>query len=203
MAKRKPQPILQPAPPPTSDLILAELGPLDTLVAKLELAWGVGRLPALADGDMLLRFRKARLLLWTAIADRDLIEVQRLAPMMERAWRALVSHALENGHKPLSPLVWEARLDDGRVLAIVRTGAEASVVAKENRHMEVWSMAEVARVLSNQGLVNVVKQEFPGARVVETRYRGDHWAEDFSSSSEFLELQAVEAPEASEVAVEE
>jgi transposase InsO family protein len=55
---------------------------------------------------------------------------------MRRAWTALEAAALEAGHAPLAPEVWETRMPDGSVLAVVRTQQEAHALARDGRETE-------------------------------------------------------------------
>ena len=91
------------------------------------------------------------------------------------------AEALAAGCSPLAPVVWEALLEDGTVLAIVRTGAEASAVATQGRAVAVWSMEEVARVLGKLTMANMVKLEFPGARVEQVTRRTEGFAAEWAS----------------------
>jgi hypothetical protein len=156
--------------------------PVDAVVSKLERTWGIGRLPALVSPATLTRFRKARQMWGDAIAQSDLAEVQRLAPMITRAWYALESEAKGAGHAPLALEVWEARKSDGTVLAVVRDGFEASRVARDGRAVEVWTVQEVANMADHYAKsIGITKMMFPGAKVQKTVALGELWAEDYST----------------------
>ena len=84
--------------------------------------------------------------------------------------------ATEAGCAPLAPEVWEASGPDG-VIAIVRTNPEAYAVTREGRAAEVWTLDEVARVISKfRDSIGEAKRVFPGARVIDVRVRSIDWA---------------------------
>lgn len=91
----------------------------------------------------------------------------RAAAAMIRGWKALDQAATQAGAAPLSPVVWETTKQDGTVIALVRTPAEASAVAAEGRQVEVWTIDEVARLSDATEFVAKVKQAFPGAKIVD------------------------------------
>ena len=62
--------------------------------------------------------------------------------------------------------------NDGTVLLVCQDDAEAlhAARAKKDEHeIEVWSLAEVGRFISNQREVRDVKKVFPGATVKSVR----------------------------------
>jgi hypothetical protein len=94
---------------------------------------------------------------------------------MTAALAYMDAEATSAGHEPLSPVLWETPLSDGGVLVIVRTNAESIAVQRaglgagsgpvevddrlppdlalavraihEGRRLEVWTLAEVARLI--------------------------------------------------------
>lgn len=172
-----------------AEAIRLEIVPVDAVVSALEREWGIGRLPALVSPATLIKFKAAREMWGNALAGTDHHEVVRLAPMIVRAWRALAAEASANGHAPLAPEVWEARKPDGTILAVVRDGYEAVRVARDNRELEVWTMAEVAAMADHYAQsVGITKMAFPGARVDRTVKHGELWAEDFSAGSPLSDM---------------
>ena len=89
---------------------------------------------------------------------------------MTRAWQALDKAATAAGAEPLKPEIWECRLPaSGKVVAIVRTEAEARHVVKDR---DCWSLAEIAVLIERLGDdVREVKAAFPGAAVIDVRPR--------------------------------
>jgi hypothetical protein len=79
---------------------------------------------------------------------------------------------VESGHAPLAPEVWETRMPDGSVLAVVRTQQEAHALAQDGRERKVWTMDEVGRVIcawEGRHWVEAVHTCFPGAQVEAVR----------------------------------
>jgi hypothetical protein len=93
--------------------------------------WGVGRLRLLVPAELREKFDRQRYLLNQAIWHGDLGDVQREAPRMARAWRALDAKATTLGQEPLSPVLWEIPLADGSVAVLARDNADASQVCGE------------------------------------------------------------------------
>lgn len=149
------------------DRIQSAIDGVDAVAVEMETKWGRGRLRLLVDNDLRYRFDEQRRILNEAIWSHDCGRVDREAGAMIRGWNALDNVAAANGSQPLSPNVWEVTKSDGTVIAFVRTNAEASAVVAEGRHVEVWTIDEVARLSEATSLVANVKQTFPGAKVVD------------------------------------
>jgi hypothetical protein len=149
---------------------------VDHARAEAEAEWGVGRLPLLVDAEMRAKFNRQQVRwsgalqeAWAAkMLTRDqLAAVQAAAGGMTRAWAALGVAATEAGHRPIFPDVWEARLADGSVAAVVRTDAEASKVIAEGRHVCVYTLSEVANLIDAlPPALALAKVVFPGAKVL-------------------------------------
>ena len=98
--------------------------------------------------------------------------IQTHGDAMRRAWEALDKAATDAGAAILEPDCFETRLDDGTVLLVCRDATEAHHVArakKDEREIEVWSLAEVGRFISHQREVREVKKLFPGSLVTDVR----------------------------------
>lgn len=152
-----------PRDPESWDRIQNVLVGHDHWIRALETTWGIGRLAALVSDDTRAKFRRGMTLWQAAVASADPDEIERLAPMIRKTLEIMQREARTAGHAELSPVVWEVQREDGAVIAIVRTQAEATAVAAEGREIEIWTLAEISRVLPK--LVSDVKQSFPGARV--------------------------------------
>lgn len=143
---------------------------------EAERAWGAGRLPLLVDVEMraklrrqMVRWSRAYQEAWEApMLTRGMLEaVQSTAGGMQRAWAALEAAASEAGHRPVAPCVWEVRLADGTVAALVQTEAEASKVIVEGRYLAVWTAQEIANVIDAlPAALQMAKVVFPGAKVL-------------------------------------
>ena len=147
---------------------------VDHVAHAMEQKWGVGRLRLLVDDDMRARFDRQQVWWSQAVwppdaSEPNLREVERIGEATKRGWLALDQAATASGQQPIDPNVWEVGLPDGRVLAIVKTNAEAHHVAKGDRELVVWSLEEVARIVDGASIVNAVKTTFPGATVTAVR----------------------------------
>jgi hypothetical protein len=147
---------------------------VDNVRAEHEQKWGTGRLELLAPDELRARFRRqqatwsmAYQAAWDApILTRDLLDaVIQKAASMQRAWAALEAAAEEAGHRAIYPDVWEVQLADGTVAAIVQTDAEASKVIADGRHVNVYTLREIANVIDAlPETLKVAKVVFQGAK---------------------------------------
>jgi hypothetical protein len=87
------------------------------------------------------------------------------ADRMMKAYRALDRAAEAAGQWGLATEVWEAVTPDGTVVAVVRNDLDLRKVIAEGRHVEVYTMVEVARLLAAFPEVVAAKVSFPGAQV--------------------------------------
>ncbi len=150
-------------------MVRAIIDGLDHMAVEMEMKWGVDRLRLLVPPDLRKRFDEQRQLFVDAVWGGDAVETQIQGAALERGWRALDQAATDAGAKPLDPVVWETRIGD-RVLAVVRTAAEAHAITGDGRAREVWTMEEIARVLAAfSQQVGEAKQVFPGCEVVDVR----------------------------------
>lgn len=156
---------------------------VDATVRQAEAKWGIGRLPMLVDNDFRAKFyrqqAKWRAALETAydakICTSGMMEaVKASSAAMGRAWGAIEASAVEAGHKPIAPDIWEIALKDGRLVAFVQTSAEAGAVIADGRHVVVYTLDEVGNLLDAlPDLLGLAKAAFPGAEVVAKRERVD------------------------------
>ena len=120
----------------------------DLTAAQMETRWGAGRLRLLVPPEMREKFDRQRYLLNAAIWHGDLDAVRREAKRMVTAWLALDKAATAAGKAAISPLVWEVALADGTVAAIVPSDEHARAVIAEGRAVAVYTLDEIARLLS-------------------------------------------------------
>ena len=143
----------------------------DEAVSKLELKWGVDRLPWLAGQDLRERFEAQMEKLNKAI--ESYVDVEHQVEVTKRGLAALEQAAIANGAEPLSGDYIEAAMPDGRVLAIVKTSYDVAKVKRENRDLVVYSADELAMMIAKAeedkagALLGKIKDTFPGA-VVES-----------------------------------
>jgi hypothetical protein len=141
----------------------------DLTAAQMETRWGAGRLRLLVSPEMREKFDRQRYLLSAAIWHGDLEAVRREAKRMVTAWVALDKAATEAGKAAISPLVWEVALADGTVAAIVPNDDHARAVIAEGRAVAVYTLDEIARLLSAYLDIVKAKLTFPGAEVTTIR----------------------------------
>lgn len=184
----KPSQAPLPARHPDQDVVDALVAEMDRDARAVELEWGVGRLPALVGADTLLALKRGLDARNEAMAAKDAPRLREIVVKLRGAYAFMAAEARAAGFAPMSPDVWEARMPDGRVLAIVRTAAEAHAVAASGRDVVCLSMAEVARVVALQPAVIDVLAAFPGSRVENATKRGESFAGDFASSDALFDL---------------
>jgi hypothetical protein len=119
----------------------------------------------LVPPEMREKFDRQRYLLNAAIWHGDLDTVRREAKRMVTAWLTLEKAALAAGKATLSPLVWEVALADGTVAAIVPSDDHVRAVIAEGRAVAVYTLEEIARMLSAYPDIARAKLTFPGAEV--------------------------------------
>jgi hypothetical protein len=166
--------------------IQAEVIPVDAVAREMERTWGAGRLFELVSPDTLLRFRRGYALWAQAVTDSDLEAVRTLGPKMIAAWRFMDKEANSLGATPLSATHMEARMEDGRVLIVVGSYAEAIALSEspDGRARVIYTMEELARVLPKLDLVNQIKWAFEGATIDRVVTHSEGFAEDFAQSDE-------------------
>lgn len=150
---------------PTHHLQKSIIDGVDYTATQMERKWGIGRLRLIVDDHLRSKFDAQSEKFNAAIesGQNDLISVQ--ADGMKRAWQALDQAADAAGQKPLSAEVWEVTLPgSGRIVAVVRTSAEAHLVATPES--ETWTLSEISHLIEHAGtLVADIKRTFPGAEI--------------------------------------
>lgn len=158
--------------PADIDAIGSAIVGLDRDARELERRWGVGRLIVLADDLLRERFLRQRRKLDEAImSTAPAHEVRAHVEATRRGWQALEHAALAAGHQPRLPDVWEVRLPDGSVAAIVHDRADASIVAADGRQRAVYTLDEIGKLLARFPQLVTAKLVFPDAIVTDVRTR--------------------------------
>ena len=152
----------------------AHLDEADALEVDMELKWGRDRLRLLVSTELREKFDRQRYLTAQARWLGQLEDVRREAKRMAAAWRALDRAAEEAGAKVLDPAVWEVALEDGTVATIVRDPQMANRVLAEGRRVNVYTLEEIAHMISAFPELAKAKEVFPGAEVVRTKTRVDN-----------------------------
>jgi len=138
---------------------------LDYLAREMEIKWGMDRLPLLVSDQMRAAFYRQKDLLDEALQSGDLTLIDIQVGGMKRAWQALDQEATRSQQPVLSADIWEVRLPvSGRVIAIVKTSAEAHAIARPD--LETWTITEIAQLIDGMDEnVAKIKQLFPSAEV--------------------------------------
>ena len=137
----------------------------DLTAVEMERKWGAGRLRLLVGPELREKYDRQRYLFNQAIWHGDLESVRRESQRMVKAWLALDKHAEAAGMGKLDPKVWEVALEDGTVAAIVPDYAHAAAVQADGRKVAVYTLDEVARLLTAFPALARAKQTWPGATV--------------------------------------
>ena len=159
----------------------AYLDGADETACEMEAKWGADRLRLLVAPELREKFDRQRYLLNQAVWHGDLEAVRRESGRMVKAWFALDAAAVAAGKAVLSKQVWEIALADGSVAAIVPSDEHARAVNAEGRQassdfvgssahvsgrqLAVYTLDEIARLLSNYPEIAKAKLVFPGATV--------------------------------------
>ena len=154
----------------------SHLDAVDIVAKEMEAKWGADRLRLLPQisTDLREKFDRQRLLLNQAVWHGSLEDVRVQAGRMAKAWRVLDRAATDGGAAVLPTTVWETALSDGRVLAVVRTDADAAAVQHNGRALMVVSLDEFARVVEAwPTLLGEIKRVFPGSAVTAVKSAGD------------------------------
>ena len=151
----------------------------DFEVSEIEAEWGIDRLPDLVDMELRDRFNRQMQKLNDAIRADDGHEVKRQVVVTLKGYAKLIEVATANGHKPLTGEAWEAQVDDGSIVCITRNPDEACKAARERKGVTVYSVDEVARIITMwqrdnvDGMVAATKAAFEGAQVAAARYKDE------------------------------
>jgi hypothetical protein len=157
--------------PDARERITAVVAGIDHAWREVERRWGCGRLPMLVSDGTRLAMRCGMIRWQDAITAGNVRLVEALAAPLRQGLAAMEAEARLAGHQHLVPDVWEVARDDGTVVAIVRTRAEAGLVVGDGREREVWTLAEVAQCLPR--MVGDFLRMWPGARIDRVTQRDE------------------------------
>ena len=135
----------------------ARMVELDRVKREHEDKWGVNRIIALVDVEFRIKVWKQAERVWEAAGTEDFNRLAAACDGMIRAYRAMDKWAVDEGIAPagqVKAIEWE--MDDGAVMAVVQTEADAAAYQRTrpdvgNRH--IWSMQELVTMLES-GLGN-------------------------------------------------
>lgn len=171
-----------------ADRVTAAMIGLDEIATTMERRWGMGRLIRLCRDNSRLSFRRGWVQWQEAALAGDAGRMLTIIAGLKLLWGIMDAQAVADGHRPLAPDVWEVRLDDGTVLALCRTNAEAAAVQREGRATVAYSLQEVARLLPKLDLLGAVKVEFSGAVVERVIQTSEGHAESWATNDPFHEI---------------
>ena len=145
----------------------------DQLGVDMDRKWGVGRLRMLVNEQLREKFDRQRYLMAQARWEGTLEDVKREGARMAKAYQALDKAATDSGAKPIDPDVWEVGIEQGIfkgvVVAIVKQDEAVAKVKAEGRHTIVYSLDEIARLISYDSFSLQVKQVFEGGEVMPAK----------------------------------
>ena len=143
----------------------------EALAIEMEKKWGTDRLRLLVSQELREKFDRQRYLFRQAIESGTLETVRREAERMRTALYALDGAAKASGASPIDAEIMEIALASGTVLAIVGEPDDArrAFARADGRRMIVYTLEEVATILSGYPSVNATKQVWPGATVTKVR----------------------------------
>jgi len=120
---------------------------VDITATAMEAKWGVDRLRRLVPLDLRERWDRQCRAWHEAIWTKPIHEIEALSQAMIRGYRALDAAATAAGAPPIEPHAMEVARSDGQVIAIVCDNAQAHAAYHCGRYIEVWTLAELARVI--------------------------------------------------------
>ena len=165
-----------------------EVDDLDLVAIEMEKKWGADRLRLLVPKELREKFDRQRYLVNQAVWHGELEDVRRECRRMIKAWRALDGAAEAAGAVPVaSGEVWECVGASGAVYALVRQASDARHVKPDGRHVQVYTLDEVAHLLDGFPALAKAKALFPGAAVVKVRTNIGDPLDGLSSSHEPLD----------------
>lgn len=133
---------------------------LDSLAIEYEARWGAGMLPELVPAELAAKWARQIEKINMAIKEADVFVMPELFSGTRRGYEALEAAAIALGHKPHgAPVAWTVALPCGKELAICATRHDAARLhgnKRENIDIVIWTIEEIANIVSKQLLVNVV-----------------------------------------------
>jgi hypothetical protein len=140
---------------------------LDNIAAAMERRWGVDRLPLMVSPATRERFDHFKAKLDTAIQqNHPQADIDAAAAIVARGWQAMDKEATERGAFPLPPACYEVDLTaEGRGIVAIAPDDHAAhglllAASHERRQIEVWTLAEVGRLLRDHHMAGAAKREF-------------------------------------------
>ena len=148
-----------------------EIDEVDLVATEMERKWGCDRLRLMVGKELREKFDRQRYKFNQAIWHGDLEAVKTESRRMAKAWRALDAAATADGRNQASPEVWETTLSNGTVAVITWDWTDAALfeAQRNGRKAEVYTLAEIGRIIEAFPEVMRSKSIFPGAEVTAVR----------------------------------
>jgi hypothetical protein len=130
----------------------AKMVELDRVKREHEDKWGVGRVIALVDAEFRIKVWKQAERVWEASKTEDTTRLASACDGMIRAYRAMDSWAVAEGIGPVEIKALEWENDDGVVMAVVQTDADAVAyqrIRKDVQCLHIWTMAEIGTIMAS------------------------------------------------------
>jgi hypothetical protein len=148
----------------------AAIDEVDVTASEMEAKWGADRLRLLVTPELREKFDRQRYKLNQAIWHGDLEAVRRESIRTITAWRTLDGVASSASKQALAPDIWEIPLPDGSVAALAQDGAAARAYHQaEGRAVAVYTLEEIARLITAMPTLMAIKHKFPGATVTASK----------------------------------
>jgi hypothetical protein len=140
---------------------------VDALAIEMENKWGCGRLRLLVTPELREKFDRQRFRLASAVRNADLETLRIECERTKLAYKTLDAYATLARAEALPPAVWEVALKDGTVAAIVPDRERAKMVQPEGRKVVVFTLEEIANLITLHDFVLQAKLQWPGAEVMK------------------------------------
>lgn len=160
--------------------IMGWVGHVDEEAHKAEATWGIDRLPRIVPVEMSAKFYLQASKYQEALRTGSRADVEWEAGRMMNAWKALSLWAIEHGQNQLAPSVWKFEAldkDKSKVgIYLVQTRAEAKALVdtlkgEDQAAHQIWTVNEVANLISGFPDLVATKKVFPGAEVTNVRVK--------------------------------
>ena len=148
-----------------------EIDEVDLVATEMERKWGCDRLRLMVPKELRAKFDRQRYKLNHEIWHGTLEGVKQEAQRMVKAWKALDAAATADGRNQASPEVWETTLSNGTVAVITWDWTDAALfeAQRNGRKAEVYTLAEIGRMIEAFPGVMRAKTLFPGTEVTAVR----------------------------------
>lgn len=168
--KIKAHPTRYGAPPPLRHEIIDQMKVVidcvDQRARMMNDRWGHGRLPSLVSIEWAEKFRRARRKFQHAVYDSDIDEVSKHGDAMMRGLVKLDELAVAEHGEPRPVDQWEFEGPSGLVI-LVKDIRDVGRAQTNGRAAAIWSLDEIANVITAHPILDAAKHAFPGATIEE------------------------------------